>query len=272
MTIARYVGATTHPRTRIHSFAVWDTAVFLLNVLAFLLMGLQARMIVAEMAPDRLRSAAWFALAVVVCLIVVRMAWVLIYNRLAVAFKSLRGDQKPATLRQGVLVGWSGMRGLVTLATAFALPPSFPQRDLIVLTAFAVVLATLVVQGLTLVPLVKLLKLDGAGDLDSELAQARAAMADAALAALDGKTGANADHWRYSLEISRTASAPSGDRAPLEEKRQIGLDAMRLQRETLERLRTDQNVGADAFLILQEELDFQEVALTSESERRIEES
>ncbi len=145
MTIARYASLMVRPRMRIHSFAVWESAVFLLNVLAFLLLGLQARTIVGSMAPDRLREAAWFALAVILCLIVVRMALVLIYNRLAYRYHALRADAKPASLRQGILVGWSGMRGLVTLATAFALPASFPQRDLIVLTAFAVVLATLVI-------------------------------------------------------------------------------------------------------------------------------
>ena len=92
------------------------------------------------------------------------------------------------------------MRGLVTLATAFALPASFPQRDLIVLTAFAVVLATLVVQGLTLAPLVRLLKLDGDDGLAAELAEARAELAAAALATLEGKTGPAADHWRYGFE------------------------------------------------------------------------
>ena len=92
MTIARTANLATRPRMRIHSFAVWGTAVFLLNVLAFLLMGLQARTIVGGMTPDRLREAAWFALAVILCLIVVRMAWVLLYNRLAHRFPWLRGD------------------------------------------------------------------------------------------------------------------------------------------------------------------------------------
>jgi monovalent cation/hydrogen antiporter len=272
MTIARSANLATRPRMRIHSFAVWDTAVFLLNVLAFLLMGLQARSIAGDMAPDRLREAAWFAAAVVLCLIVVRMSWVLVYNRLAYRFRSLRGDFKPATLRHGVLIGWCGMRGLVTLATAFALPAGFPQRDLIVLTAFAVVLVTLVVQGLTLAPLVRFLKLDGEDGLTAELAQARADMALSALETLDGKTGRLADHWRYAFETTRSAARPFGDSGPLEEKRRLGLAAMGRQRERLEELRSEQRIGADAFLILQEELDFAEIALTSESERHIEQS
>ena len=270
MTIARTAGLATRPRMRIHSFAVWDTAVFLLNVLAFLLMGFQARTIVLGMAPDRLRDAAWFAVAVVLCLIVVRMAWVLTYNRLAYRFPRLRGGAKPASLRQGVLIGWSGMRGLITLATAFSLPASFPQRDLIVLTAFAVVIATLVVQGLTLAPLVRLLKLDGDSGLAAELGDVRAELASAALQTLEGERGAVADHWRYGFESARAAALPDGDGSRLEAKRRVGLAAMKRQRERLEELRDEERVGADAFLIVQEELDFAEVALTSEDERHIE--
>ncbi len=272
MTIARPASLSTPPRMRIHSFAVWESAVFLLNVVAFMLMGLQARTIVGAMAPDRLREAAWFALAVIATLIAVRMAWVLVYNRLAHRFRALRGDFKPASLRHGVLVGWSGMRGLVTLATAFSLPQSFPQRDLIVLTAFAVVLATLIVQGLTLAPLVRWLKLDGPDGLTEELAQARAELAEVALATLKAKTGRPAEHWRYGFEIARAAATEPRNTGELEAKRRLGLIAIRRQREQLDRLRAEQRVGADAFLILQEELDFEEVALSSDEERRIEES
>ncbi len=272
MTIARTAGLTTRPRMRIHSFAVWDTAVFLLNVLAFLLMGLQARSIVAGMAPDRLREAAWFALAVVVCLILVRMASVLAYNQLARSFRALRGDSKPATLRNGVLIGWCGMRGLVTLATAFALPADFPQRDLIVLTAFAVVLATLIVQGLTLGPLVRLLKLDGENDLPAELAAARSDLAAVALATLEDKTGTAADHWRYRFEAARSAALSAEASVSHDSKRRLGLTAIRRQRERLEQMRSEQLVGADAFLILQEELDFTEVPLSDEDERHLVES
>jgi len=271
MTMARSAGLTTPPRARIHDYAVWETAVFLLNVLAFLLMGFQARTIVGAMSPDRLLEAARFALIVVTCLILVRMAWVLLYNRLARRYPRLRGDDQPVSLRQGILVGWCGMRGLVTLATAFALPSHFPQRDLIVLTAFAVVLGTLVVQGLTLVPLVRWLRLDGEDGLAKELAEARADMAQAALAALEGQSGAAAEHWRYGFETKRQSAMRGGDTKAAEEKRQIGLAAAQRQRERLEELRAEQRVGPDAFLILQEELDFAEISLRTEEERRIEE-
>lgn len=270
MTLARTAGLRTPPRMRIHSFAVWTSAVFLLNVLAFLLMGLQARTIVAGMSRERLLEAAAFAGAVIGGLILVRMVWVLLYSRLAQSFRGLRGDYPAPTLRQAVLVGWCGMRGLVTLATAFALPTGFPQRDLVVLTAFAVVLATLVVQGLTLPLLVHLLKLDGENGLEEELVRVRADLAGAALSALDGKTGEAAEHWRYRFAAVPSQASAAAD--ALEARRIVGLKALRRQRVRLEELRDAGGVGADAFLILQEELDFEQVSISREDERQIEES
>jgi monovalent cation/hydrogen antiporter len=200
------------------------------------------------------------------------MAWVLVYNRVAARFAALRGDAKPATLGHGVLIGWSGMRGLLTLATAFSLPAAFPQRDLLVFTAFAVVLATLVLQGLTLGPLTRWLKLDGENDLPAELAEIRADLATVALATLEGKHGRHAEHWRYRFEKARSAAARPERVATLEASRSLGLAALHRQRERLDELRTEQRVGPDAFLLLQEELDFEEVTLSSEAERHIEES
>lgn len=272
MTLATKINLTNPPRMRIHSFAVWDAAVFSLNVFAFLLMGFQARAIIGAMTPDRLEAAGWFAGAVVACLIGVRLLWLLIYNRLAARFQWLRGDLAPASLSQGVLVGWCGMRGLVTLATAFSLPATFPQRDLIVLTAFAVVLATLIIQGLSLPALIHLLKLDGDNGLDRELADIRADLANVALETLGETKGRSADFWRYEFEIARTAAMTTAGKDRLEEKRRLGLQALHRQRDRLEVLRNAEQAGSDAYLIVQEELDFAEVSLTSEQDRRIEES
>jgi monovalent cation/hydrogen antiporter len=271
MTIARKAGLTQTPRMRVHSFAVWESVVFLLNVLAFLMMGLQARTILGSMTPDRLHQAASFAGLVIACVIAVRLLWLLVFNRLSWRFPAFRGDLDRPNLRQGVLVGWCGMRGLVTLATAFALPAGFPQRDLIVLTAFAVVLATLVLQGLTLVPLVRLLRLDGEDGEDRELAAARADLARVALATLEGKKGPAADHWRYGYEAALDA-AETGSNARTDEKRKLGLTALRHQRKRLQTLREDHKIGPDAYLALQEELDFRELALATEAERHIEET
>jgi CPA1 family monovalent cation:H+ antiporter len=270
MTLAHSAGMTTGPRARVHSYAVWSTVVFLLNVLAFLLMGMQVRVILSGMTPARIGQAARFAALVVAIVIASRVAIIIAYNRLMAWNCRRRGAKPPATVAQALLVGWTGMRGLVTLATAFALPAAFPQRDLAALTAFAVVLATLVLQGSTLAPLIRFLRLDQSEAKDREMANARRCLADAALASLGEPEGEEARHLRYLFRIQREAEA-DGAVAPVERMRAIGLAAVHAQREALERLRGGHRVGAEAYLVLQEELDWRELTLLPEDDRRIEE-
>lgn len=272
MTLASDAGLVTPARMRLHNAAVSHTLVFLLNVLAFLLMGFQAQSIVSAMSIDRLRESLWFAGDVLVCVIIVRMAWVLLYNRLAYRYSWLRGAYKPTTFRQGVLLGWCGMRGLVTLVTAIALPETFPQRDLIVLTAFGVVLGTLVLQGLTVAPVVRLLRLDAEDGLVEELTRARADLASVAFEALTDETGLIADHWRFEFGEIQWSISPGKDPTLLGEWRRLGLLAAQQQRSKLEQLHLGHQVGPEVYTILQEDIDFFEVALSSECARRIEES
>ena len=101
------------------------------------------------------------AAAVLGIVILTRIAWVMSYGvvlRLLIARGILTSMIAP-TVRGGIVVSWCGMRGIVTLAAAFALPENFPYRDLMLLTAFAVVLGSLVIQGLTLRPLIAALQL-----------------------------------------------------------------------------------------------------------------
>src|SRR5882672_2946567 len=174
---ARYMPARTSARDRINSYAVWATVVFVLNVLAFLLMGLQARIILSQLPADELRHALVFAAIVLGVVIGVRFLLVMTYGavvRLLQSFFNPRALGAPIPrARIGVLVSWCGMRGLVTLATAFSLPPDFPGRNVIVLSAFTVVLGTLVVQGFTIRPLIALLRIAPDRSLDLEVAEAR---------------------------------------------------------------------------------------------------
>ena len=100
------------------------------------------------------------------------------------------------------------MRGLVTLATAFALPPEFPGRDLIVLCAFCVVLGTLVIQGLTLRPLLMRLRFEEDGSVEREVSLARVAIMQAALDSLDG------ERRRLRTRPRAICGRPQGGRGP----------------------------------------------------------
>lgn len=271
MTLARSAEVSGGARMRVHSYAVWSAVVFCLNVFAFLLMGMQARGIVARMEPAALTSALVFAGLVVLAVVVARLAVVVGYNRLTAWRYARRGEPAPASLAQAVFVGWSGMRGLVTLATAFALPEDFPQRDAVVLTAFGVVLATLVLQGLTLGPLIRWLDLDQGDAFGRELAEARATLAATALATIGTRAGPEADNLRYAYALARDAAGDPSRTAPLERRRDLGLAAIAAERGRLERMRLDHAVGADAYGMLQEELDWRELALLPDDARRIEE-
>src|SRR5262249_2707915 len=164
---ARPASEITPARMRIPSYAVWETAVFVLNVLAFVFIGLQLRPILMDLDPARRVLYFCVAGSVLVTVIVVRILWVMIYyatvrwRRRGVAPSAQVAPPVPP-FRGVLIVGWSGMRGIVTLAAALALPMqingrAFPFRDLIVFTAFAVVLGTLVIQGLTLGPFLRTL-------------------------------------------------------------------------------------------------------------------
>ncbi len=271
MTLARGTGGGS-PRMRVHSYAVWATVVFLLNVLAFLLMGMQARIIIGQMRESHLWHALGFVGLVVAAVIVTRFVVILVFNRLAAWFRPFRGEADRPSLQQGVLVGWSGMRGLVTLATSFALPASFPQRDMVVLTAFGVVLATLVLQGTTLAPMIRLLRLDRSETVGRERTRARLALADSALDLLATHHGPEADHLRYGYELERRQADDAGETAVFERWRKLGLAAVAAERSTLEQLRHEDSVGGDTYDALLEQLDWREITMLSDNQRRIEES
>ena len=266
ITLAQTAPARTPARIRVPSYAVWDTVVFVLNVMAFVLIGMQLRPILANL-PEGLRLH-YFAVAgaVLLTVIVVRIVWVMSYNtgiRMHIARYGFhpRRPMMPPTAQSGLVVSWCGMRGIVTLAAAFALPEDFPYRDLILLTAFVVVLGTLLIQGLTLGPLVKWLKLDTADPVALEVGIARAAAYRAALVAIDDDVSEAAHLLRKEYQaVLRSVDGDGGSLAagelPADPLRRRALAAAR---QAILSLREQDEIGDDAFHRLEEELDFAEL-------------
>jgi monovalent cation/hydrogen antiporter len=253
-------------RMRVQSYAVWSAVVFTLNVIAFLLMGMQAKSILARMQGPHLRHALAFAGLVVLAVVGTRMIVVLVYS-----YVQSRIEKSNGALRQGVFMGWCGMRGFVTIATAFALPDSFPHRDTVVLTAFSVVLATLVLQGLTLAPMVRRLALDRSDEAMLELASARVILAQTALSSMAEEHGPEAENLRYRLSLKLQRCIGMEQCGPLERLHTLGLTVVEAERAELENLRSEDKVGPNAYLGLQEQLDWTELTLLRDSERQIEE-
>jgi CPA1 family monovalent cation:H+ antiporter len=262
---AREMPKRTNARDRINSNAVWSTVTFVLNVLAFLLMGLQARAIVTGMRDEALSHALAFAGLVLAAVILVRIVWVMAYGLAIRRFRSyfekrtVRGTVPDA--RVGILVSWCGMRGLVTLATALALPAGFPHREEIVLSAFTVVLGTLVLQGFTIRPLIAWLGIPKDDSLDQEIAATRREMLDAGLEALSREPGALADQVRAEFATARAASV---DRArPDTPQDAMRRTALKAERALLIDWRQQGRIPDDVYHRLEDELDRRELEVTS---------
>src|SRR5262249_16698142 len=180
-------------------------------------------------------------------------------------------DLRPPPRGSGLVVAWSGMRGIVTLAAALALPDGspesgFPYRDLIILCAFSVVLTTLVIQGLTLRPLLLLLGLKDDGSVDREVRLARVETAHAALRMLAEETdGHPAIDILWDEYQTRITSGERTVREELGETRMTELQrrAVQAQRRALFDLRASQVIGDDAFHAAEEELDLLELTADS---------
>ena len=254
--IAHYMPSRTSARDRVNSYAVWATMVFVLNVLAFLLMGLQARDILSQLQSDALTHALGFAGIVLGIVIGVRLAYVMTYGFVLRTFRRffervLHSRVPSASI--GVLTSWCGMRGLVTLATALALPPEFPSRDVIVLSAFMVVLGTLIVQGFTIRPLIALLHITPDESLDEEVGQTRNAMLEAALKELQGISGDGAAALRAEYGAVRAGNV--GRAQPDTEYDKIRRRAILAERQLLADWRRCGRIQDDAYHLLEDELD-----------------
>ena len=264
MTLAQAAPRRSGARQRISSYSVWETAVYVVNVLAFVLMGLQARTIIERLSETERWSALVFGLLVLAVVIVVRIAWVASYRMFLLLIKrwvstEFRELLVVTDVRGAVLISWTGMRGLVTLATAFALPEHFPHRDLIVLCAFCVVLGTLVVQGFALKPLLRLLQLSDDGTVEREVSQARVAVMQAALDSLDGDASPAAAALRGYYTAARAVAKDANAPQAATEYDQLRLRAIAAQRQALHRMRAEGRISDEAFHRLQEELDWAEL-------------
>ena len=175
-------------KARLQSIATWEVITFLLNGLLFILIGLQLRTILESLSAESLRSAIRGCLLVSGTVILVRILWVFIsaYVPRACSRRLRTRDPYPAW-QYSALISWVGIRGGVSLAAALAIPSSladgspFPGRNEILIITFAVILATLVLQGLSLGALLRWLNLEEGGEERVEERRARKAITEVAL-------------------------------------------------------------------------------------------
>jgi CPA1 family monovalent cation:H+ antiporter len=270
MCVARRAPSRIDGRHRIASYAVWEVVVFLLNALAFLLIGLQLRGILERIEPRELRTYLLFAVAICATVILVRILWWMPYNAWG-RWQVRRGLPRTRhltmlpTVGSGLLISWAGMRGVITIAAALALPEAadgtpFPFRDLILLSAFGVVVGTLILQGWTLGPLMRRVRLNPDTSVEREIGLARAETAKAALGVLGDAPDREAaeilrKEYEARLSLGRMEAEASNAGARESALARLQRLAVAAQRAALEDLRRREVIGDDAFHAIEAEID-----------------
>jgi monovalent cation/hydrogen antiporter len=267
ITIARSAPQLIRARIRIPSYAVWETVVFMLNVLAFIFIGLQIRPILASLEPAARGRYFAVAAAVLLTAITVRIVWQMSFNAVIrwrdrrYGFHPPRPMLRP-TVGSGLVVSWAGMRGIVSLAAAMALPAPFPFRDLIVFTAFSVVVGTLTLQGLTLGPLLRALDLRDDDPVGHEVAAARERALRAGLAVFDDDRSpvAEAVRQEFIAHLGTTDTDPEEGPARRSAHSDLHRRALEAARQEVHIMRGSHEIGDDAFHQMEEEFDWIEMA------------
>lgn len=284
--------------TRLRANTVWELVIFLVNGLIFILIGLQLPRVLDDLADRPLGNLLWYAGAISLTVILVRIAWTFPAAYIPrLLFRSIREREPFPDWRNVAIVGYTGLRGVVSLAAALALPlevaggTPFPARDLILFLTFCVILVTLVGQGLTLAPLIRWLGVHADGDDEEEEAEARTQAITAAVVRLDELALEDWTHdgavsylrgyyskrahlvgARYGRLDHEHGPNGTGDHAHAdgrdhEEDHRLALACFqRLQRELLTaertmviRLRDEGLIGDEALHRIERDLDFEEV-------------
>ena len=269
--------------TRLQGGPVWDMLEFLLNGFVFILIGLQLPQVLQAITSDarQLSTSVWDALLICLAVIVIRILWVFPATYLPrLIFKRVCKHDPYPKWQHVTIVAWTGMRGVVSLAAALALPLTkqdgsrFPGRDLILFITFVVILATLVVQGLSLPLLIRGLGVEDDNSMEREEREARLQANQEALAKLNeiAETDpAKADALKrlrveYEDHIAQVAGAEPENagrelRLFSSEYERLSYEALKVERKTIVKLRNQDVLNDEVLRRIQRDIDLAEARL-----------
>jgi Na+/H+ antiporter len=266
-------------RMRLQALPVWEMLTFILNGILFMLIGLELPQVVNALAPDAVTRVAWLAIVFFAVIVLVRFVWVFGATYLPRLLSPTFRRRNPASWKQTALIAWIGMRGADSLAGALAIPfllpngQPFPGRDVILLLTFCVIFATLVLQGLTLTPLVHWLKIKGDRITEKEERLARLKANEAALARLEEIASRNRAKPRtverlrseYEDRIrqlrSEVPDEESVSRLFSEDFEELAREALQAERDTVIQLRNEEAINDQALRRIQRDIDLAEARL-----------
>jgi monovalent cation/hydrogen antiporter len=270
--------------SRLQINGLWETLIFLLNGFVFILIGLQLPVIITGLGNYSIGEAILYAIIISLLTILIRVIWVFPGAYIPrYLFKKIRTTEVNPGWRSVLLVAWSGMRGVVSLASALAIPltlstgEAFPHRNLILFITFVVILFTLVLQGLSLQPLIRFLKIE-VNEKESEKVQAlalRVRLAESVLAYMDTnypeETVHNEtykrvrDRYERMIEVTRKKLEKEGteDEAVsfLPRYRQMLVEIVEVRRKELSRFRHSGEYNEELIREREWELDLEEARL-----------
>jgi len=261
--------------TRLLGFSFWEVLVYLANAVLFILVGLQLRPILEDLDGTAVAVLVGQGVLVSAMVVAVRLGWAF-----SVPYLVRLVDRRPSQRMRRVgakdrlMLGWSGMRGAVSLAAALALPLDFPMRNLILFLTFAVIFATLVVQGLTLPALIRRLRFDQDDAEEREELKARLAATYAALERLDELAGAD---WTRDDTVERLHAMYEFRRRRLKERggylenggaedrslayQRLLRELLQAQRQAIVQLRNQGRISNDVMHRIERELDLEDTRL-----------
>jgi Na+/H+ antiporter len=270
--------------TRLQATSMWTTVSFILNGLVFMLIGLELRTIVNGLEQYSIGEALGYALAISLVIIIVRIGFVLFTSIFTVWISRFikTADSRPGW-RGPLIIGWAGMRGVVSLASALSIPllldhgQAFPQRNLILFITFVAILVTLVIQGLTLPLVIRLVKYEDPDHQRPELEQEseiKMKLSKLALEELDKKyqntAGTNSlvrdlrEQTSKILQIKTqilSHERSETELANIHEYIEIHIGLIELQRDELHRMRNTPEYDQDVVRNLEAQMDLEEEKL-----------
>jgi len=268
--------------TRIQTVSVWNTLVFLLNGVVFIMIGLQLPGIVAGLGENTMLQSFKYAVVISLVTIVIRILWVFPGAYIPRIFsKKIREKEVRPSWQSVFMVAWSGMRGVVSLAAALSVPLTlsdgshFPFRNLILFITFSVILVTLVIQGLTLPLLLKLLKLEVPEDEHALEQEVRLRLATVSLDHIEHNYASEADtidafvrlrdRYKRMAEISTRKLEQEDElkKRPefLHKYREMLLELVHARRHELNKMRHENKYPDELLRKKEEELDLEEARL-----------
>jgi CPA1 family monovalent cation:H+ antiporter len=278
------------PGVRLQANAVWESLVFILNGVVFVVIGLQLPYVLRQIEGIPISKLVLYGAVFIALIILLRLLWTFPSARVSYFIRAhfLHQKEERPRDRELFVVGWTGMRGVVALAAAISLPQvlasgsPFPHRNLIVFLTFCIILVTLVLQGLTLSPLIHALGLADPSDPHSREVDARRAVLDAALNYLEARSQSDLpvfaeiydDLKQHYIHRLAALGGSLDDRDEPERNRharylEVSRELLDNERQTILKLRDERRIDDTVLREMEHELDLSETRLNAATRHRV---